>query len=451
MSLNSGFTQKNIPLALIRFAVPGVITILMAELYNMVDTFFVGFYAGASHQGASAIGALGIAFPVQRLIIALSLMIGVGSATAVSRALGEKNNKNISANIGASLSLGFVVLALVPLFFYLFSAQILNMLGARGEILKQSKSYLDIIVAGTFFLGFTNIFGYQMTALGHPGITLIATSIGALTNIAADYLLVGKYGMGVRGAAAATLFSQFCALLYTLYKVRIYRRLHGFLLKPVCNLRLMRIILAVGFATFIVEISDAVLIAALNNILLPVGGNDAVIIIGVITRVSMFMYIMIIGISAGMQPLAAYSYGAGDYPRVKKIVKITSLMVLLSSALLWATFLLFTGQIIGSFMKNPELLEETVSVFRFTIMIFPVISFYYVCIYYCQSVGKAGLGFFLSVYRQLLLFIPLLYILSKIFGMQGAWMTYPVTDFLAALSGSYFLWKNMRGLEEKKG
>lgn len=449
MSVNSGFTQKNLPLALIRFAVPGVITIWMAELYNMVDTFFVGLYAGASHRGASAIGALGIAFPVQRLIIALSLMIGVGSATAVSRAMGEKNNKNISANIGASITLGFLILALIPAVFYLFSSGILNMLGARGEIFDQARSYLDLIVLGTFFLGFTNIFGYQMTALGHPGITLMATSIGAIMNIAVDYFLVGKYGMGVRGAALATLFSQLCALLYTMYKVHAYRRLHGFSLKPVCDRRLMQIILAVGFATFIVEISDAVLIAALNNILLPVGGNDAVIIVGAITRVSMFMYIMIIGVSAGMQPLAAYSYGAGDYPRVRKIVGITSLMVLCSSSLLWGAVLLFANRIIGSFMKNPEILEQTVSVFRLTIIIFPVISLYYVCIYYCQAVGKARLGFFLSIYRQLLLFIPMVFLLTREFGMRGAWLTYPITDFLAALTGAYFLRKSMRELEAK--
>lgn len=442
--VSSIFTQENIYQSLIHFAVPGVITILMAELYNMVDTFFVGRYAGSE-----AIGAMGIAFPVQRLIIALSLMIGVGTATAVSRALGEKNPDKMRENIGASITLGLFVLSLVPIVLYLFPQSILTLLGARGEIYFQSKAYLDIVVLGSLFLGFTNIFGYELTALGHPKITLIATSIGTLINVAVDYVLVGIFDMGVQGAALATVLSQLIAFLFTLSNINYYRRIHKFTLKPKIDSPIMRNILAIGFATFIVEISDAVLIASLNNILLSIGGNEAVIIVGAITRVSMFMYITIIGIGSGMQPLAAYSYGARDFDRLKKIVRATSRLVLGSSILLWGLIMIFTEAIIGSFMKDPELLTKTVSIFRFTIVIFPIIAMYYVCIYYCQSIGQATLSFFLSIYRQLLLFIPIVILLTRWLGMKGAWLTYPVTDAIAAVTGLYFMKRSMRGLEER--
>lgn len=449
MSKRSVFTQKNIPLALLRFAIPGVITILLAEFYNMVDTFFVGYYAGASHEGAASIGAMSIAFPIQRMIIALSLMIGVGAALAISRARGAEDKEKMRKSIGISVTLGLVILSSVPLSVLLFSEQILTALGARSEIFVQAKIYIKIVVLGTFFLGFTNIFGYEMTALGHPKITLFATFIGALLNVVIDYILVGKYLMGVRGAAIATVFSQGTAFLFTFYMIMFYRKKYGFSLHPKWNFFLGKYILGVGFATFIVEISDAVLIAVLNNILLPIGGNDAVIIVGAITRVSMFMYITIIGISAGMQPLAAYSYGASDYLRLRKIVQITSLIVFGSSAILWACIMIFAGEIIGSFMKNPELFEVTVSVFRYTIRIFPLISLYYVCIYYFQSVGKAGLGFFLSIYRQLLLFIPSIIILSRIFGIKGVWMSYPLSDLISALTGSILLLIYMKRLRKK--
>ncbi len=438
---SSVFTQDSIYKSLIHFAVPGVITILMAELYNMVDTFFVGRYSGSD-----AIGAMGIAFPIQRLIIALSLMIGVGTATAVSRSLGENNPQKMRENIGASISLGIVVLSLVPIVLYLFPQKILTLLGARGEIYQQSKAYLDIVVMGSLFLGFTNIFGYELTALGYPKITLIATSIGTLINVAVDFVLVGLFGMGVQGAAIATVLSQAVAFWFTLSNVNYYRRLHKFSLRPSVNAKIMQGIVAVGFATFIVEISDAVLIASLNNILLPIGGNEAVIIVGAITRVSMFMYITIIGISAGMQPLAAYSYGAKDFERLKKIVGATSRLVFGSSVLLWGLIMIFTKAIIGSFMKEIELLEKTVSIFRFTIVIFPIITMYYVCIYYCQSIGQARLGFFLSIYRQLLLFIPIVLLLTQLMGMNGAWLTYPATDAIAAVTGVYFMRKSMRNL-----
>ena len=437
------FTDNRIYSSLLKFAIPGVITILMSELYNMVDTFFVGKYTGSA-----AIGAMGVAFPIQRTIIALSLMIGVGTATAVSRAYGENNRQKILDNIGSSISLGLTLLSLFTIISLIFCEQILSLLGARNEILSLSKAYINIVVLGSLLLGFTNIFGYELTALGHPRITLIATGIGTLINIILDYILVAKFYMGVEGAAIATLFSQFVAFVFTIISMQYYKKKHGISLKPCIKLPYMYTILSVGFATFIIEISDAVLIAALNNILLPIGKDEAIVIVSAITRVSMFMYITIIGVGAGMQPLAAFSYGAKDYNRLKKIVKASSNLTMISSGLLWAFIMIFTHNIIGSFMKDPELLKKTVAIFRYTIIIFPVISLYYICIYYCQSIAKAKLSFWLSIYRQLLLFIPMLIVLSRLFGMKGVWTTYPLTDLIAAVTGIYFLRKNMTALNE---
>lgn len=442
MKQNDIFTQKNIHHSILKFSIPAIITILMAELYNMVDTFFVGRYTGEY-----AIGALSIAFPIQRMIIAISLMIGVGTATAISHALGERDFQKMKENIDSSIGLGLLIHTLFPILVYLFLEQILTGLGARNEIFALSKNYIQIVVLGSLFLGFTNIFGYEITALGDPKITLIATSIGALINIAVDYILVAKFHMGVEGAAIATLFSQFIAFCYSLLKINQYRKNYEFSLKPKIHPHYAKNILAIGFATFIVEISDAVLIATLNNVLLPIGGDHAIIIVGAITRVSMFMYITIIGISSGMQPLASYSHGAGDYERLDKIVVITCKLVVGSSFLLWLFIMLFTPQIIGSFMKEAHLLSQTVEIFRLTIIVFPSISLYYVCIYYCQSIGNARLGFLLSIYRQILLFLPILFVLTNYMGIIGAWITYPVSDVISAITGIYYLIKNLKILK----
>lgn len=436
------FTQKNIYNSILRFSIPAIITILMAELYNMVDTFFVGRYTGEY-----AIGALSIAFPIQRMIIAMSLMIGVGTATAISHSLGERNFDKMKQNINTSIGLGLIIHTAFPILVFLFFDQILTGLGARNEIFALSKSYIQIVVFGSLFLGFTNIFGYEITAMGEPKVTLIATSIGASINIIIDYILVAKLYMGVEGAAIATLFSQFVACSYSILKMNQYRKNYEFSLRPKIKFAHMKNILAIGFATFIVEISDAVLIATLNNVLLPIGGDHAIIIVGAITRVSMFMYITIIGISSGMQPLASYSHGAKDYERLDKIVVITCKLVTGSSFLLWLFVMIFTHQIIGSFMKEAHLLSQTVDIFRLTIIVFPTISLYYVCIYYCQSIGNAKLGFFLSIYRQILLFLPILFILTNYMGIMGAWITYPVTDVISAITGTYYLVKNLRGLK----
>lgn len=442
MKQNNIFMQKNIHHSILKFSIPAIITILMAELYNMVDTFFVGRYTGEH-----AIGALGIAFPIQRMIIAISLMIGVGTATAISHALGERNFEKMKENINTSIGLGLLIHSAFPILVYLFLNRILTGLGARNEILILSKNYVQIVVLGSLFLGFTNIFGYEITAMGDPKVTLAATSIGAFINILIDYILVAKFHMGVEGAAIATLFSQFVACSYSIVKMNQYRKNYELSLKLELKFKLMKNILAIGFATFIVEISDAVLIATLNNVLLPIGGDNAIIIVGAITRVSMFMYITIIGISSGMQPLASYSHGAGDYERLNKIVIITCKLVVASSFALWFLIMSFTPQIIGSFMKEAHLLSQTVDIFRLTIIVFPTISLYYVCIYYCQSIGNARLGFFLSIYRQILLFLPILFVLTRYMGMTGAWITYPVSDVISAITGTYYLVKNLRVLK----
>lgn len=430
------FAEKNILTLLMKFAIPGVITILVAELYNMVDTFFLGMYVGPN-----AVGALGIAFPIQRLFIAVALMIGVGASTSVARALGEKNYKKVNESIGNAITLGLIVLTLLPMLIFLFRKQIFYGLGASDIIFPLVEEYINIILLGTLFLGLTNILGYCIISLGDPKVTVMALSIGALTNIVVDFILVARLGMGVKGAAIATFLSQIVGFAYASFKMWSYGKDIGLKIKPYFNMGVWGAILSIGFATFIVEISDAIVIALLNNMLLPYGGDTAVIIIGAITKISMFMYITVIGISAGMQPIASYNYGAGDYKKLKEVVSMTIKLASITCIALWAFMMIFANQIFGSFIKEADILTETVKAFRITVMIFPIISIYYVSIYYNQAINRAKVSFFLSIYRQLLLFIPIVIVLIKTMGTMGAWMTYPITDVISAITGMIFIKK----------
>lgn len=426
-----------------KFAIPGVFTILVAELYNMVDTFFVGKYVGAN-----AVGALGIAFPIQRLIIATSLMIGVGASTSVARSLGEKNYKKVGSNITNAITLGLITSIMLPVLIFYFKNSLFQTLGASTVIFPLVDEYVSIILMGSLFLSFTNIFGYCIIALGNPKVTVTALSIGTIVNIIVDYVLVGMLDMGVRGAAIATISSQGLGFAYALVKMWSYGKDMKIRFKLSFDMRIWRGIVSIGFATFIVEISDAIVIALLNNLLLPFGGDMAIIIVGAITRVSMFMYITLIGISSGMQPLAAYSYGAKEYDKLKKVIGVTIKMASVTSIILWGVMMLFANQIFGSFIKEADVLVEAVKAFRVTIIVFPVISIYYVSIYYNQAINKAKVSFFLSIYRQLLLFIPIVIILVIKMGIIGAWITYPITDFISAITGIVFIKKGIAGLNK---
>lgn len=432
------FQEENILKLLMKFAIPGVFTILVSELYNMVDTFFLGKYVGAH-----AVGALGIAFPIQRLVIATSLMIGVGASTSVSRALGEKKYKRVNENISNAITLGLIVSVVLPVLIFLFKTELFYSLGASDVIFPLVEEYMNIVLLGSLFLSFTNILGYCMIALGDPKVTVVALSIGAVTNIILDFVLVGNLGIGVEGAAISTVISQFLGFGYALYKMYLYGRDIKLKLKPHFDMKIWKMILSIGFATFIVEISDAIVIGLLNNLLLPYGGDTAIIIVGAMTRVSMFMYITIIGISAGMQPIAAYNYGAGDHKKVEQIVNMTIKVTSITAIVLWAFVVIFAKQIFSSFIKEPHILVETVKAFRTTIIIFPIISIYYVSIYYNQAINKAKVSFLLSIYRQLLLFIPIVIVLVNMMGMQGAWITYPITDMISAVTGIVFIKKGL--------
>lgn len=434
------FQEENVLKLLIKFAIPGVFTILVSELYNMVDTFFVGKYVDAN-----AVGALGIAFPIQRLIIAVSLMIGVGASTSVSRALGEKKYKKVNENIRNAITLGILASIALPILIFIFNRQLIYSLGASDVIFPIVKEYIDIVLLGSLFLSLTNILGYCIIALGNPRVTVISLSIGAITNIIVDYILVVKFNMGVKGAAISTVISQIIGFTYALYKMYYHSKEIDLNFKFKFDMAIWKTIISIGFATFIVEISDAIVIGLLNNLLLPYGGDMAIIIVGAITRVSMFMYITIIGISAGMQPLAAYNYGAGDSEKLREVVNITIKVTFITAMVLWALVMIFTNQIFNSFIKEPDILVETVKAFRRTIVVFPIISIYYVSIYYNQAINKAKVSFFLSIYRQLLLFIPIVIILVRFMGVNGAWITYPITDVISAITGGIYI---RRGLSK---
>ena len=439
------FTEKNVTKSLLRFAIPGIITILLSELYNMVDTFFVGRYTGAN-----AIGALGIAFPIQRLFIALSLLIGVGVATYMATSLGENNIEKLKKGFSNAVSIGIIVFSLLPLIVFYFRENIILKLGASKEIYPISEEYIVIVLLGSLFVGFINIFGYGMAALGYPKATFTSTSIGALINIILDYLTVAVLDMGVRGAAISTVVSQGLGFSYALFFMLKVSKKFKLKFKFSFDPAVCKAIILVGFSSFIVEISDAVIIWLLNKRLLPIGGDVAVIIVGTITRISMLLYIAMLGISTGMQPLAAYAYGEGNYSRLKKIMKKTIFLALVSSLLLWTGMMIFTEEIIGSFLKDAFILGKAVKAFRITIVIFPCISVYYVAIYYYQALSQSKISFFLSIYRQLLLFIPMFFILTKVWGVTGAWITYPVTDFISAITGVLYLVRSSKVCEEKK-
>ena len=445
------FKEEKIGKLLIEFSIPIIIGFLISELYNMVDTIFVGNYVGPS-----GIGALVLVFPIQRIIFAISIMIAIGSSTTFSRELGRGNTEKAMKviNNGFSFSLGLMIM--LTFIVHLFKEKILLSLGASPEILPYAMEYLGGIIFGSVFLCLTIFISNIMISLGNNKLSIITNSIGAATNVVLNYILVVNFNMGVAGAAIATTVSQIIGFSYGIYKFISIAKENKISLKLEIDKKVIIPVITVGLSAFVVEAEDGILMAVLNNLLANTVGDSGIVVLGVISKLYMFIFITMFGIASAMQPIAAYNMGAKNYRRLKSLMKKTALYAFLTSVLMWAAMMVFPSQLISVFVKDPEIIQESVKAFRIMISVFPIISIYYVSIYYFQAMGKAKTSLMVCLLRQIVIMIPLSLILVKGFNMgaMGVWLSYPIADILSSLL-SYMLIRN-EGMElgiiiEKQG
>jgi putative MATE family efflux protein len=441
---NKIFGEEKIGKLLLKFSVPAIISLMVAEMYNMVDSLFLG-----QAIGANAIGALTIAFPIQRLFLSISMLIAIGTSTAVARSCGDEDFENLKIIIPNAIVLMLIIISVVGIGVYTFQDKIILSLGASESTFPLAKDYVSIILIGVIFQAFTVIASYIITAFGNTKILLLSTSIGAICNVIINYFLVNRVPLGVKGAALATVISQIIASIYVLYEFIKLKKGLNLSIKLTLNKAVSIGILCVGFSTFIIEISDAVVAAILNNLLFSHGGDLAIVTVGLTTRVSMFLFMTVIGISSAMQPIAAYNYGAGNYTRLKEVVKTAIIAVSVSSTLLWAIFMIFSKQLIGLFINDSAIIEETAKALRMVIAVFPCLGIYYLSIYYCQAINRVKTSFILSIYRQIIIFIPLVYSLVSGLGMGvfGAWLAYPVSDAISFITAAIFIKYTYTSLE----
>lgn len=437
---NKLFGEEKIGKLLLRFSIPIIISFLVSELYNMVDTLFVG-----RTVGGYGIGGLVLVFPIQRIIIALSVMIAVGTSTAFSRSNGQNNMDQSRKIVRNGFSLSFLLMVSITAIIYIFSEKILLGLGASHQTLPYAKDYLDIIIFGSTFLSLTTFISNIMISVGNNKVSIISTSIGAIINIILDYILVVEFKMGVKGAAIATTVSQIIGFSYAYYNYSKVKKEFKIPSGFEFDKSLIKAIILVGLSAFIIESEDGVLMAVRNHLLLNTAGDNGIIVLGVISKIYMFLFITMFGIASAMQPIAAFNVGAKNYKRLKTVMQKTCIYAFLTSMIMWLIAMIYTPQLISIFVKEPEIISESVKAFRIVVAALPMASIYYVSIFYFQALGKAKTSIFLSISKQLILTIPISVILVKVFhlGAMGVWLAYPISDILASIA-SYMLIREER-------
>ncbi len=412
---------ERIPKLLVEFAIPSMVGLLVESLYNVADTIFVGWGVGET-----GIAATTVAFPAFLILIAVDMLIGQGGNALAALKLGEGDREGAERILGTTLAL--LVVAGIGLFVLLapLATTLMSLSGASGEILPQARIYFLIILGG--FLAQSVGFGINnfIRTVGAPNRALLTMLLGALVNIVLNYLFVLVWDWGVAGAAVATVIGEFASavavLQYFLSPSSPLRLRMRFIRLP---LALVGKILVLGFASFAMQVSAAVVGLFFNHMLTrygagdPIGADGALAAWGVISKVSELFFVPALGFALAAQPLFGYNYGAERYARVQETHRIAVVCTNLVLAVLWALVELWPGAVTSLFALDVSLIPFATYALRVYMLLTPLYGIQVCTGVYFQSIGQPGKAAFIETSRQILFLIPLVMIAAQVLPTFG--------------------------------
>ena len=414
---------------IIKFALPSILGMLAHSLYNIVDRIFVGHYVGSD-----GLAAISICFPYMLFSFALAIMPNAGGAVLISIALGEQKKQHAEKVLGNGLFLAFIASLIISMAGYFCAGAILRVSGGSEAISKIAEEYFNVIVLGVplSIVGFT-LSGY-IRAQGSPKYAMGALVAGALCNVFLDALFIVYYGWGVRGAAIATVLSQFIALIWVLsffvFKIGELR-VHTKNFIP--ELSIYTRIFFLGLSPAIMEFGFAFFMLLFNRALAFYGGDLAISALGIFMAWDSLLFLPVIGIGEAVQPLFGYNYGAMLYHRVEAALKTA--IVLACGYFLCSVFVVyfFAENMIRMFTSDQNLIDISVVGMKISYagVIFVGISI--ITNSYLQGLGRAKLSIFLTLCRHLLFLIPMILILPRLWGLMGVWGCFPVIDLCGGI------------------
>lgn len=429
---------ESISKLLIKQAVPASVGILFMTVNLLIDAVFVGRWIGSL-----AIAALSVVMPLTFFISSLGLAIGVGGSSVLSRALG-KGKQDKAINVFAhQIVMTFLLCSLLVIAGILFKQEILFAFGAKGDILQPaSEFYLPILLAIPFqalcMMGNSVIRAEDKTK--HSMISMI---ISAATNLLLDVLFINILGWGIFGAAMATALSFFACFLYILWFFLFRSELTPKLKHFTFHWKITKEITSLSFVTFARQGVISVLAVLLNHTLFAHGGEHAVTVYGIISRLLMFMLFPVQGITQGFLPVAGYNYGADNYGRVRESIKKAILYAGIMAIIIFAIILIFAKPIVALFTTDAAVIRDTPGALRWVFAASPIIAVQLIGGAYFQAAGKATKALMLTLSKQGFFLIPLVLILPKFFGIFGVWVAFPIADVLSTILTGLFLKREM--------
>jgi len=423
-----------------QYAVPAIIAMTASSLYNMVDSIFIGHGVGKF-----AIAGLALTFPMMNLGAAFGALVGVGASATISMLLGQKNYEMAQKVLGNVVTLNIIIGIVYTIVFLIFLDPILYFFGASENTIGYARDYMKVILYGNIithmYLGLNAV----MRSAGLPRKAMMATIYTVIINTVLDPLFIYVFDWGIKGAAWATIIAQTSALIWITRifsdkNLVIHFKRGIFKLKS----RIVKDVISIGMSPFFMNTAACLIVILINQGLQRHGGDLAIGAYGIVNRISFVFVMIVMGLNQGMQPIAGYNFGAREFQRVDRVLKLT---IFCATAIMTMGFLvaeLFPRQLVMIFTTDEELIQHSISGMRIVFMMFPIIGFQMVTSNFFQSVGMAGKAIFLSLTRQLLFLLPCLLILPHFFQTNGIWMSMPVADALSSIVSFFMLYSQIK-------
>lgn len=425
---------------LAQYALPAVIAMTAASLYNITDSIFIGHGAGPL-----ALSGLAVTFPVMNLAAAVGSLVGVGGASLLSLRLGQKDYESADRILGNVVVLNIIGGILFSLPAFVFLEPMLRFFGAGDAVFPYARDFMRIILAGNVITHMYMGLNALLRSSGRPRKAMYATIITIIINIVLNPLFIFGFGWGIKGSAAATVIAQASVLVWQL---RIFADKENFIhfKKGIYGLKseIVKGIVSIGSATFLINAASCAAVIIANKQLSAYGSELAVGAFGIVSRVSFLFVMVVFGITQAMQPIAGYNYGAALYERVSEVFKKSAVLAVAVMTFGFIAVELFPEAVSSIFTADKELVSLASGGLRYTFIFFPLIGFQVVATAFFQSIGMSVKTITLTLTRQVLFLIPLLLIFPLYMGTDGIWLSFPVSDLAASAFAAFLLFFQFR-------
>lgn len=448
MKSKGDLKEEKISILLLKYSIPAILAMMVTSMYNTVDRAFIG---SIKDVGALAISGLGVTMPLFTILGAFCVGIAIGGSTNISIKLGEGNKEDAEKILGSTVALEVSVAIVIMLVGMFFLEDILYVFGASSETINYAKDYMSVIFFGSWF----NLPGFALNsairAEGNPKLAANMMIISCVLNLVLDPIFIFVFDMGIKGAAIGTIMCQLLVCIWSVYYFTLGKSNLKLKAKNVkIKKKFFKAIILIALTPFFMELASGFIHLVTNRVLKTYGGDLAIGAMTTITSIYLIFLMPVFGISQGMQTIIAYNYGAQEHNRAKSALLMS---MIAGSIILGIGFILIQTiphNLVAIFTNNSELSNIAINGIKIYTVMLPSIGVSILGAVYFQSIGSAKVSVVLSLLRQVIIFIPVITILPRLYGLNGVWASQPISDLLAMAIVCIFLINEFKKEKYKK-